>query len=194
MTLQRRDWSEGTWTTAPVSASVDGGDLVVEAVEGSDAWRVTSYGFTRDNAHGLVSELGSSGAVEVVFTCDFTDQFDQAGVIVRIDETTWIKAGVEYADGVPQVGAVVTRGVSDWSVAPVPEWSGKRIRVRASRAGDAVTVRAGVDGEELRLVRLAPFPADVRAQAGPFLAAPSRAGLTVRFHDWATDQADASLH
>lgn len=89
---------------------------------------------------------------------------------------------------------MVTLGVSDWSVAPVPEWQGQRVRVRVSRHGDALTVRAGVDGDELRLVRVAPFPAGVTAEAGPFLCAPSRPGLSVRFHEWSTGPADASLH
>src|SRR5690606_41566187 len=44
---------------------------------------------------------------------------------------------------------------SDWSVAPVPGWAGRLVTVRASRAGDAVTVRARVDDEPFRLVRVA---------------------------------------
>jgi len=190
----RRAWAEGRWTHPPVSSAADGDDLVVEAVAQSDAWRITSYGFVHDTEHALVAELGASEAVEVVFGCDFTAQFDQAGVFVRVDDETWVKAGVEFADGVPQVGAVVTLGVSDWSVAPVPEWQGQRVRVRVSRHGDALTVRAGVDGDVLRLVRVAPFPAGVTAEAGPFLCAPSRPGLSVRFHEWSTGPADASLH
>ncbi len=192
--MRRREWSDGRWTSSPVTTSTDGDDLLVEAVEGSDAWRTTSYGFVRDTAHGLLTDLGSVGAVEVVFTLDFGAQFDQAGLLVRCDAETWVKAGVEFADGVPQVGAVVTRGASDWSVAEVPDWSGRRIRVRASRSDDALTIRAGIDGEPLRLVRLAPFPQGRPAQAGPFLASPTRAGLVVRFHEWSTGEADERLH
>lgn len=100
----RRAWAEGRWTHPPVSSAADGDDLVVEAVAQSDAWRITSYGFVHDTEHALVAELGASEAVEVVFGCDFTAQFDQAGVFVRVDDETWVKAGVEFADGVPQVG------------------------------------------------------------------------------------------
>ena len=42
-------WDEGTWSTAPVDSRIEGADLVVTAAEGSDAWRVTSYGFIHDN-------------------------------------------------------------------------------------------------------------------------------------------------
>ncbi|MCZ2815945.1 DUF1349 domain-containing protein [Modestobacter sp. VKM Ac-2984] len=185
-------WGAGTWTTPPVSATEDGTDLLVTAAEGSDAWRHTSYGFVHDDAHALLGPL--DGAVEVTVDVDFDQQFDQAGLMLRAGAETWLKAGVEFSDGSPQLGAVVTLGHSDWSVAPVPDWAGRRVTVRASRAGDAVTVRARVDDEPFRLVRVAWFPPDAEVQAGPYCCAPTRAGLVVRFRRWTTGPADAALH
>ncbi len=187
-------WDEGTWSNQPVSSAVDGDDLVVTAVEGSDAWRTTSYGFVHDNEHALLAPLPQGSAVEVEFTVGLTEQFDQAGVFLRASATSWIKAGIEFADGTPNLGAVVTRDTSDWSSAPVPEWTGRRACIRASRAGDAVTIRARVDDEPFRFVRLAPLDPHAAVEAGPYLCAPTRAGLTVRFHRWEWKPADASLH
>jgi len=187
-------WSEGRWTHPPVAAVEDGTDLVVTAVEGSDAWRHTSYGFVHASEHALLAPFAQNTAVEVEFTAAFSQQFDQAGIFVRIDDEHWVKAGVEYADGQPQLGAVVTDGSSDWSVAPVPDWLDRRVRVRVSRSGDALTIRASVDGGELRLVRVVPFPPDAQAEAGPLICAPTRAGLSVPFHAWRTTAADAALH
>jgi hypothetical protein len=187
-------WSAGRWSTPPDDVVVDGDDLVVSPAAGSDAWRETAYGFTHDDAPALLAPLPSPGAVEVTFTVDLAEQFDQAGVMVRADATTWLKAGVELADGVPQAGAVVTLGRSDWSVRPVPDWAGRRVTVRASRSGDAVTLRARVVNGPFELLRVAPFPADAEAWAGPYCCAPSRAGLRVRFHAWRTGPADAALH
>lgn len=192
--MQTIAWTDGTWTTPPVSVERDGEDLLVEAVEGSDAWRHTSYGFVHDDAHGLLAPLPPASAVEVTFVADLTEQFDQAGVLLRSGPETWVKAGVEMADGVPQVGAVVTLGRSDWSVAPVPGWAGREVTVRASRAGDAVTVRARVDDGPFALVRVAPYPEDADVAAGPFCCAPTRAGLVVRFRRWAVGPADEALH
>ncbi|MGY5883619.1 DUF1349 domain-containing protein [Modestobacter lacusdianchii] len=185
-------WSAGAWTTPPVAASEDGPDLLVTAAKGSDAWRHTSYGFVHDDAHALLAPL--DGAVEVTFDADLDQQFDQAGLMLRADAETWLKAGVEFSDGAAQLGAVVTLGRSDWSVAPVPDWTGRRVTVRASRSGDAVTVRARVDDEPFRLVRVAAFPPDVPVAAGPYCCAPTRAGLVVRFRGWTTGPADADLH
>ncbi|PPF89530.1 DUF1349 domain-containing protein [Subtercola sp. Z020] len=188
------DWSAGEWSTAPAHVQVADDGMRVSAVEGSDAWRITSYGFIHDNAHALLAPLQQSTAVEVSFELDFSEQFDQAGVFLRVDDSTWIKAGVEVSDGVASLGAVVTRGESDWSLGPVFGWAGRTVTVRASRSGDAVTVRARVDDEEWRLVRVAPLSPEATVTAGPFCCAPSRSGLVVHFTSWRTTEADASLH
>jgi hypothetical protein len=194
MALTDITWADGTWTAPPAAVAAEGTDLLVTAIEGSDAWRHTAYGFVHDDAHALLAPLPPSAAVEVTFAADLTAQFDQAGVMLRLDPETWVKAGVEYADGVLQLGAVVTLGMSDWSVAPVPEWAGRRVTIRASRSGDAVTIRAQVDDEPFRLVRVAPFPVNRPAAAGPFCCAPTRPGLVVRFRSWRTGPPDANLH
>lgn len=63
-----------------------------------------------------------------------------------------------------------------------------------SRWADALIVRARATDGEWRLVRVAPFDGDATVSAGPFLAAPTRAGLTVRFLSWTLTAADVELH
>lgn len=187
-------WGDGRWTNAPADVVEQDGDLLVTAVEGSDAWRVTSYGFVHENEHALLAPFPDGTAVEVEFTAAFSQQFDQAGLFVRVSDERWIKAGVEFADGRAQVGAVVTDGMSDWSLAPVPDWTGRRITVRASREGTAITVRAAPSGQELQLVRVIPFATDLVAEAGPLVCAPTRAGLQVPLHRWTRTTPDGGLH
>ena len=186
-------WSEGTWTREPVSVNEQGATLAVEAAAESDWWRTTAYGFIHDDGHALVKEFPNESAVEVSFILNYTQQFDQAGIFITSDSKNWIKAGVEYCDGFPQVGAVVTQINSDWSVAPVPEWMNKEVTIRVSRSGDAVTMRAGINGD-LRLVRVAPLDPSLSWSAGPMFCAPSRAGLVVTFTTWAQGEADSELH
>lgn len=181
------------WTTPPVSAAVGDG-LVVEARAGSDAWRTTSYGFIHDDAHALLVEFADQSSVEVDFVLDYSEQFDQAGLMLRVDAEHWIKAGVEISDGAPQVGAVVTRQVSDWSVAPVPDWVGQQVTIRASRVGDAVTIRAKAAAAPWQLVRVAPIDPAADIEAGPYCASPTRGGLRVRFTGIRFGAPDASLH
>ena len=188
-------WSAGTWTHPPVNVAHDGHDLCVTAVEGSDAWRTTSYGFVHDSEHALVAPFAFDSAMEVEFTASFSHQFDQAGIFVRVSSERWVKAGVEFADGRLQIGAVVTDGHSDWSLAPAPDWARQRILMRVSRSGDALTIRVKpLDDDDLQLIRVVPFEPELVAFAGPYTCAPTRAGLTVRFHSWRSGQPDRSLH
>ena len=186
-------WSEGSWTREPVSVNEQGATLAVEAAAESDWWRTTAYGFIHDDGHALIKEFPNESAVEVSFILNYTEQFDQAGIFITSDSKNWIKAGVEYCDGFPQVGAVVTQINSDWSVAPVPEWMNKEVTIRVSRSGDAVTMRAGINGD-LRLVRVAPLDPSLSWSAGPMFCAPTRAGLIVSFTKWAQGEADSELH
>ena len=187
-------WTEGSWTHEPAHVRADEHGLHVTACEGSDAWRITSYGFVHASEHALLTNLHPGFAVEVQFRLDFSDQFDQAGMFVKVDDETWIKAGVELSDGEESLGAVVTQGTSDWSLSPVPDWAGRLVTVRGSRSGDALTVRARVDTEPWRLVRVAPLDPDATVKAGPFCCAPSRADLTVHFTSWRRTPADTTLH
>ncbi|KQS56669.1 hypothetical protein ASG36_16525 [Geodermatophilus sp. Leaf369] len=182
------------WTTPPAATEHTDDGLRVTAVEGSDAWRHTSYGFVHDDAHALLAPFGARDALEVAFRLDYTEQFDQAGLVLRAGPEEWVKAGVEVSDGVPQVGAVVTHGTSDWSVAPVPDWAGRTVTVRASRDGDAVTLRARVDDEPFRLVRVAHVDSGLELRAGPYCCAPTRAGLTVLVTGWQRCAPDDALH
>ncbi len=193
---QRRThpWTDGTWLNPPVATAADGEDLLVTAAEGNDFWRTTAYGFIRDSGHALLADLATGSAMEVSFVADLTEPYDQAGLFVRVDESHWIKAGIEVSDGEPHLVAVATRDVSDWSLAPAPGWSGEHVTVRASRSGDAIAIRARAGTGPWRLMRLAPLDPDVVATAGPLVCGPMRPDLTVRFTGWRTGPADVDVH
>jgi regulation of enolase protein 1 (concanavalin A-like superfamily) len=192
--VRKVPWSDGEWLSPPGSATEDGGELVVASRSGSDFWRTTSYGFVHDDGHALLVPFTAAGAVEVEFRATLHDLFDQAGLMLRIDGATWLKAGIELTEGAWHVGVVVTHGVSDWSLAPVPEWEGRRVTIRASRTGDAVTVRARADDDPWRMLRLAPFPVGVPASAGPMVCSPLGAGATVRFSRFELGPPDPEVH
>jgi hypothetical protein len=195
--MQRHDvaWESGSWTTQPVFVREEQQQLLVEAAKGSDFWERTLYGFQRESGHALLAPWAEHSALEVSFDLrGFDELYDQAGLMLRASATHWIKAGVEVNDGVPHVGAVVTHGHSDWSLAPVAAWAGKVVTIRASRSKDAVILRAMIAGEPWRTIRVAHFEPEAAVHAGPFVCAPQRAGLRVRFTRWVVTDADPELH
>ncbi|WP_447924860.1 DUF1349 domain-containing protein [Georgenia muralis] len=182
------------WLNPPADVVQHDDALTVTAEHGSDFWRETLYGFTRDSGHALLVPVEPSGSLEVSFFVSFDGRYDQAGLMLRNDAAHWIKAGVEITDGAPHVGAVVTHGRSDWSLAPVPEWAGREVTVRASWAAGAVTLRARPDGEAWRTIRVAPFEVGAATGAGLYLCAPERAGTVVTFTGVRHGKPDTDLH
>jgi len=69
---------------------------------------VLPYGFERDSGHALLAPFETGSTVGVSLRMDYDRLSDHAGVLVRVDERTWIKAGVEISDGARQLAAVVT--------------------------------------------------------------------------------------
>lgn len=185
---------DGIWVNEPPSWEMEGEGLEIVTGFETDFWRHTSYGFVHHSGHGLVSPLADGEALELSVVGEFDQSFDQAGILVWADEAHWVKCGVEYADGVLGLGAVVTDDVSDWSTAPVPEWAGQVLHMRVSRRGDALTIRAKIPGLPWRLVRVAPIDPSKPWQAGPFAASPTREGLRVRFSGIERTAADTALH
>jgi regulation of enolase protein 1 (concanavalin A-like superfamily) len=161
------------WLNEPRKWSGDAASLAMTADPGTDFWRVTHYGFIRDSGpfHYLEREGDFEASVKV--TGRYREQFHQAGLMVRIDGRNWIKAGIEYVDGFQNVSAVVTREVSDWSMAPCPG-SPESIRLRLLRKGDYVQVSYSFDGTAFSVLRLAYFPPGVKAQIGLVAAAPGK--------------------
>lgn len=183
-------WDAATWLNPPPDARTDGDDLLVTTGAETDFWRTTGYGYVRDSGHALLADFPVGSSVEVGFVAEFTQLYDQAGVLVRVDPSVWCKAGTELTEGMPHVSTVVTHDVSDWSQAPVPDWAGREVTMRVTRIGDALTVSAMVADEPWRMIRLAPLAPDTVTLAGPYCCAPVGAGLTVRFTRFVIQPAD----
>jgi regulation of enolase protein 1 (concanavalin A-like superfamily) len=163
------------WFNEPAEWSVDDG-LTVTAERDTDFWRTTHNGLIRDTGHIFGRELTGDFTVRATFAGKYQDQWDQAGIALRIDERNWIKTGIEILDGRPLLSAVVTRDMSDWSVTPAPDTA--EITIEAVRTGDTVTITSGGN-----MLRQAYLPPDVPVLAGVMCAAPDGGGFRVRFSD-----------
>ena len=79
--------------------------------------------------HGIAQFITNSGILFFVQV-----QFDQSGLFVGQDDATWLKAGVEFAEGSVWLSVVVTRSdYSDWSKSSIPWQVGKDVYVRVYR-------------------------------------------------------------
>lgn len=192
---KRMNWEEGTWLNKPLSSRVEGNFLKVTPEKRRDFWKKTLYGFEYEDGAALLADWDINTAVEVSFLLDsFTELYDQAGILLYHGTAQWIKTGVEYNDGIPQLSTVVTDGYSDWSLTAVPEWAGEEVTLRASIIKDAVIIRARTSRHAWRTIRVARFPYAAGNQAGPFACSPTRDGLEVTFTQWSIRERDQDLH
>jgi uncharacterized protein len=163
-----------SWINAPERWHLDGERLRVVTDNATDFWRETHYGFTRDNGHIFGCDTGGDFTMQVRVRANYVALYDQAGLMVRLHERNWLKAGIEKSDGQCQLSSVLTVSRSDWATGayggdPADFW------MRA-------TVSA--DGKRWPLVRLAPFPKAASYLVGPMCCTPERAGLEVEFSEF----------
>jgi regulation of enolase protein 1 (concanavalin A-like superfamily) len=145
------------------------GELVVAPSPKRDYWSRTFYSplLIKSDAQTLLATV--PGSVEATLTTAFTltpvAQFDQAGIMIVVDDgldSTWVKAGIEYTDGVPRLSCVVTNdGYSDWSTQKWLSWDAHHkstsVRIRVSKVepgpdqGPAIVMEAAEyhDGDDV---------------------------------------------
>ena len=182
------------WFNEPHCWAMVADNLTVVSDHATDFWRETHYGFIRDNGHFFGQPTNGGFTASLRIRAQFETLYGQAGIMVRLDETTWIKAGIEVSDGEALLGSVLTIGRSDWATRPyrgdpADFW----IRVTVDRG--VLRLQASADGKRWPLVRLCPFPEAASYIVGPMCCTPERAGLEVRFSDLeVTHPTNRALH
>ncbi|TNC13510.1 DUF1349 domain-containing protein [Methylobacterium terricola] len=173
---------DGVWLNEPVTWRREHGALHVVTDRATDFWRETHYGFTRDTGHFLgVMSVGDFTA-QVRVQAQYEDLYDQAGLMVRVSPRQWVKAGIEWSDGLPMISSVLTVDRSDWATAPYGHDPGD-FWLRATVAAGVLRLQVSSDGVHWPLMRLCPFPAGPYS-VGPMCCTPERAGLRVKFSDF----------
>lgn len=171
------------WMNEPQQWSLHEGVLGVVTDDRTDFWRETHYGFTRDSGHFFGAPTEDAFTASVRVRANYEKLYDQAGLMVRIDEANWIKAGIELSDGRACLGSVLTVGRSDWATGIYSGDPGD-FYLRITVANGTLRLQASADGTHWPLVRLCPFPRAHSYRVGPMCCTPERAGLDVRFSDF----------
>jgi uncharacterized protein len=169
-----------TWLNAPATWSLDDGCLRVATDAATDFWRETHYGFTRDTGHFFGCSFPGDFTAQLRIRACYDMLYDQAGIMVRLDERNWVKAGIEKSDGQCMLSSVLTVGRSDWATGhymgdPADFW------MRATIRDGVIRLQTSSDGQRWPLVRLASFPQATSYLVGPMCCTPERAGLEVEF-------------
>lgn len=175
-------FESASWLNPPASYELSENRLRVWTADKTDYWRETHYGFTRNSGHVFGVPVTGGFTAQVRVSGQFEVEYDQAGIMVYVDDNNWVKAGVELSGGTLNLSSVLTVGKSDWAVgSPLAT---EAFYVRATVQSGILLVHASIDGVAWSLVRMAPFPFDGPFFVGPMCCSPQRAGLIVDFESF----------
>jgi len=171
------------WLNEPAEFSVEDGRITVRSAPQTDFWRVTHDGGVRDSGHFYYRPVSGDFTVSVRFRGAYQDLYDQAGLMLRVDEANWLKCGVEFADGRQNASVVVTRTYSDWSIEPLAG-APEAFWLRVVREGVTCSVYYALDGTHYQMLRQAYFTDRPSVDVGLMVASPIGGGFTAVFEDF----------
>ncbi len=175
------------WQSPPSRWELDSkaGRLRVWTSAQTDFWQRTHYGFRADNGHFLYREARGDFRLQTRLRLEPAHQYDQAGLLIWISPSCWIKTSVEFEpQGPNQLGAVVTNaGYSDWSTQPLDREQ-REIAFRVQLTGQDVIVHSALrdgDWQQLRVAPLLERRGSDPVRCGLYACSPKGAGFMVEY-------------
>lgn len=170
---------EGLWINKPAHVTQTEEQLLMRTGANTDFWVKTWYGFERHSGHAFGFMLEGEFTLEVKIAAAFEQLYDQAGIFIEASETQWVKSGIEYNDGAPAIGCVVTQGQSDWSTGVFPG-DAREFWMRATLEKQALRLQYSTDGKTWPLLRLFPWQRPALCWCDVLLAGKRGAGCALR--------------
>ena len=171
------------WFNEPDQWQLNDQSLKMQVTPKTDFWRKTHYDFTVDDGPFYYAQVGGEFEAVVKITGQYKTRFDQMGLMIRKDEQTWIKTGIEFVDEQVNLSAVVTHEYSDWNMMVLPD-NLASLWLKALRRLDAIEISYSLDGQNYSLMRLAHFPANTPVMVGLMAASPDGDGFEALFEEF----------
>lgn len=171
------------WYNEPPTWSVQDHTVVIHAAPQTDFWRLTAGGYIQDTGHFYFEPCRGDFRAEVKCNGQYQARYDQAGLMVRLNESTWMKCGIEFMEGKHYVSAVVTRDTSDWSLVALSS-DPEVLWLRVTRTGTTIEVHYALDGNSYQLLRQCTLTQEDTLNVGLMCASPLGAGFVATFEDF----------
>jgi regulation of enolase protein 1 (concanavalin A-like superfamily) len=170
------------WLNEPAATKQTGEQLVVTTKPKTDFWRKTFYEYVTDNGHFFFLPVTGDFTLESSIAGKYAALYDQAGLMVRVDSSNWLKCGLELVDGIGHASVVVTRAFSDWSTVrgittKEPLWW------RIVRKGSSLEVLYSLDGKNFTSTRLGYLPLQAAVDTGIMCCSPEGTGFESTFDE-----------
>lgn len=172
------------WINEPESWSIDSpSQMTMQVTEKTDAWSLLPHWFKINDVPFYYGEYSGDFEVKVNFSGNYKTKYDQAGLMLLIDSSNWIKAGIEYVDGVYNISAVTTHKKSDWSMLGLKK-APKSVWLKIVKIADEVLLSYSLDNKEYTIFRTTWIDEHAFIKVGMTAASPGGDGFKAVFKDF----------
>jgi regulation of enolase protein 1 (concanavalin A-like superfamily) len=184
------------WLNEPPEWESEGDRLSLRTAPETDFWRGTLVDYVKDSGHFYYEPVTGDFIATVRFSGAYRDQYDQAGLFVRIDEENWMKCGIEIVNDVWTrdykvngsayliMAGLTSHGWSEWSTLPQLPTNPDHLWMRVIRDRDTLFVDWSFDGTDYSILKLFAFPGATELQVGRYAASPAGEGFTASFDSY----------
>jgi len=171
-----------SWLNPPADVTYGGGIITAKSRPKTDFWRKTFFGYVTDNGHFFYLPVFGEFRFQARVNGQYAALYDQAGLMVRLDEKQWMKCGSELVDTKRCASVVFTHDFSDWSTMDDLSQT-DAVYWRVERKKDSLEAQISRDGKSFSTIRQGYFPPFVEVQVGVMCAAPEGPGFEATFDD-----------
>ncbi|KXJ22747.1 Regulation of enolase protein 1 [Exaiptasia diaphana] len=162
----------------------------------TDFWRRTYYKpeIVKDNGHLLHLIVKQDICIiETSFDLTAVNQFDQAGLMIRLGNEKWMKTGLEFVDGRYKLSCVVTNKWSDWST---QDWHESKLSLKIHKIFDDYVIEykpKSAGDDQWKFMRITHIESTGHPiQIGLYCCAPTTEGMNVVFDKFSITSSDGN--
>jgi uncharacterized protein len=168
------------WSNKPKSVKEKSSKVIITTTPGSDCFRPGATS-GNDSASFYWHKVEGDFECVVHIKGDFAKPYDKAGIMLRVDEKTWMMSGMEYFGEQLNNSSCITREISDWSLAPLPDEARKGCWFCVKRLGNKVESFYSMDTKTWIQTRQGLFTDTPTIKVGIATGSPTGEGFKVTF-------------
>lgn len=173
---QLRDFE---WYNEPLDVSFDERGMKVLSRDKTDFWQSLHHKFYKDDGHFFFTRKTGNFVFTIRWDFETNGNFDQCGIMLRIDERNWFKASVMFENfRQPMLGSSVTNnGYSDWAAQDIPMGI-NQVWYKIKRINGDYIIYFSMDGIKFKQIRLFHLLNDFpEVKVGAYICSPQREGF-----------------
>lgn len=182
--LKKLDTTILEWRNKPQTYLVHRDYVIIATMPHTDMWQKTYFNIEKTNAPALLLATKQDLTFKVKVDAQYQKKYDQAGLLIYIDDHNWAKVGIEYHNqAYSLLSTVVTvDGRSDWSSAKLS--SGITFMYyRLSHRNGEFRIDNSLNGQNYRQMRIFNLPSMSKYKIGIYACSPLDSSFEATFSE-----------